>query len=96
VPEPELNEEPEPEGDPLGDADAGSPSTEELIAQLKGGDSPGKSGGGGGGDAAARLVAMNMALDGSSREEVDEHLADEFDLSDRDALLDEVFDRAGK
>jgi hypothetical protein len=45
---------------------------------------------------AARLVALKMALDGSTREEVAGHLADEYGLRDSDALLDEVFARAGK
>jgi len=39
----------------------------------------------------ARLVALNMALEGSSREEIDVHLAENFALRDRSALLDEVF-----
>ena len=39
----------------------------------------------------ARLVALNMALNGTSREETDRYLADNFDLSDRAALLDEVY-----
>jgi hypothetical protein len=94
-PEPEPEPGPDPEPEPGDEPGADSPSTDELIAQLKGGDSPAKSGGGGEGDAAARLVAMKMALDGSSREEVDGHLAEEFDLADRDALLDEVFARVG-
>lgn len=39
----------------------------------------------------ARLIALNMALNGQSREETDKYLAENFDLSDRDALLDEVY-----
>jgi DivIVA domain-containing protein len=39
----------------------------------------------------ARLVALNMALDGSSREETERHLAEHFDLRDRRALVDEVY-----
>ncbi len=38
----------------------------------------------------ARLVALNMALNGTSREETDRYLAENFDLTDRDGLLDEV------
>lgn len=38
----------------------------------------------------ARLVAMNMLLNGQSREETDRYLAENFDLSDREGLLDEV------
>jgi DivIVA protein len=40
----------------------------------------------------ARLIALNMALDGTSREETDRYLAENFKLSDRDALLDEVYE----
>ncbi|MGZ4232603.1 MAG: DivIVA domain-containing protein [Solirubrobacteraceae bacterium] len=40
----------------------------------------------------ARLIALNMALDGTSREETDRYLAENFRLSDRDALLDEVYE----
>jgi cell division septum initiation protein DivIVA len=39
----------------------------------------------------ARLIALNMALNGQSREETDKYLAENFDLSDREALLDEVY-----
>jgi vacuolar-type H+-ATPase subunit H len=46
--------------------------------------------------AAVRLVAMKMALDGSSREEVDRHLAESYGPGDRSALLDEVFSRVEK
>jgi hypothetical protein len=40
----------------------------------------------------ARLIALNMALDGTSREETDRYLAANFNLSDRAALLDEVYE----
>ncbi len=39
----------------------------------------------------ARLIALNMALNGQSRAETDKYLAENFDLNDRDALLDEVY-----
>ncbi len=39
----------------------------------------------------ARLVALNMALSGESREQTDRYLADSFQLSDRAKLLDEVY-----
>jgi hypothetical protein len=43
----------------------------------------------------ARLVALNMALNGTSREETDRYLAENFELHDREALLDEVYARVG-
>jgi hypothetical protein len=39
----------------------------------------------------ARLVALNMALNGTSREETDRYLAINFGLSDRAQLLNEVY-----
>jgi len=39
----------------------------------------------------ARLIALNMALNGQTREETDKYLAENFDLSDRATLLDEVY-----
>ena len=47
-------------------------------------------------DQAARLVAMKMVLDGSSRKDIAKHLAANYELSDTDKLLDAVFERAGK
>jgi outer membrane biosynthesis protein TonB len=100
VPEPTPDPVPEPAPPPdEGDVpSAGRASTEELIEQLKSADSGETTGAAtNGGDAAgARLVAMKMALDGASREEVDAHLAESFDLADREALLDEVFARVGR
>jgi DivIVA domain-containing protein len=39
----------------------------------------------------ARLIALNMALNGTPREETDRYLADNFALRDRSSLLDEVY-----
>jgi DivIVA domain-containing protein len=39
----------------------------------------------------ARLIALNMALNGQSREETERYLAENFDLADRARLLDEVY-----
>lgn len=45
----------------------------------------------GGDDDGARLIALNMALNGTSREETDRYLAENFKLTDRRGLLDEVY-----
>jgi DivIVA domain-containing protein len=47
----------------------------------------------GGGDDldGARLIALNMALNGEPREQADRYLVENFDLSDREKLLDEVY-----
>ncbi len=39
----------------------------------------------------ARLIALNMALNGTPRDETDRYLSENFELSDRGALLDEVY-----
>jgi DivIVA domain-containing protein len=39
----------------------------------------------------ARLIALNMALNGTPREETDRYLAENFRLADRGGLLDEVY-----
>jgi hypothetical protein len=110
TPEPQPPDVPEPQ--PPGPEIEGRPSTEELIEQLKGaGGSAGtaepasasgengteSAAAGGEADAAAiRLVAMKMALDGSSRDEVERHLAETYGAGDRGDLLDEVFSRVAK
>jgi cell division septum initiation protein DivIVA len=39
----------------------------------------------------ARLIALNMALNGTPREEVDRYLSENFDLNDRAGLIEEVY-----
>ncbi len=39
----------------------------------------------------ARLIALNMALNGESRAEADRYLAENFQLADRQKLIDEVY-----
>ncbi len=47
-------------------------------------------------EAGARLIALNMALSGTPREETAAYLAEHFALADPDALLDDVYERAGR
>ena len=54
-----------------------APEAQEQPAR-KGGDAP-------------RLIALNMMLDGSSREEVSRYLDENFDLDDPGEILDEVW-----
>jgi DivIVA domain-containing protein len=49
-----------------------------------------------GDEAGARLIALNMALSGTPREETARYLAEHFTLADPDALLDDVYARAGE
>jgi hypothetical protein len=39
----------------------------------------------------ARLVALNMALNGESRDDAERYLAENYQLADREKLIDEVF-----
>jgi DivIVA domain-containing protein len=49
-----------------------------------------------GDEAGARLIALNMALSGTPREETARYLSEHFELADADALLDDVYERAGQ
>jgi DivIVA domain-containing protein len=65
-------------------AAAPAPVTDEPAAAAPNGD-----------DAGARLTALNMALSGTPREETARYLAEHFTLPDAEALLDDVYARAG-
>jgi hypothetical protein len=47
-------------------------------------------------EAGARLVALNMALEGSPRDATARYLEEQFELPGLDALLDDVYASAGK
>jgi hypothetical protein len=47
-------------------------------------------------EAGARLVALNMALEGSPRDATARYLAEQFELPDLDGLLADVYASAGK
>jgi len=68
-----------------GEAGAESPVAVEPASEQP------ESGGAEGDTEGARLIALNMALNGSPRDETDAYLAENFDLSDRARLLDEVY-----
>jgi cell division septum initiation protein DivIVA len=62
----------------------GSPAPEiSPVAESSGGSSEDMEG--------ARLIALNMALNGTPREETDRYLGENFHLPDRQDLLDEVY-----
>jgi len=75
--------EPEPEPEP-----APEPTPEPEPAAAEGGRSIR-------GAEGARLIALNMALNGTPRDETARYLAQNFELDDQDALLDEVYARVG-
>jgi hypothetical protein len=106
---PEPEPEPAGEAPPEPEQSQGGTSTDDLIAQLRGaGDGAAAeakedpvaaepSATGGPDQGAARLVAMNMALEGAEREAIAARLAEEFDgLDDLGGLVDEVLERAGR
>lgn len=104
VPEPEPPPVPEPAPDPVPDPvpgpepvpEPGPEPAPEPSPPPDEGTPPSAANGTRSPDAvAARLVAMNMALAGSARQEIDAKLAAEFELEDREALIDEVLARAG-
>jgi hypothetical protein len=98
--ETEIEPEPEPEPEP---AATGGASTDDLIAQLKGGapetEAPGAAPTAPDASVdrgAIRLVALNMALDGADRDTIGAQITDEFgDVADLDELLDDVLARTG-
>src|SRR5829696_1670048 len=82
APEPEdfAAAEPEPQTEP-------EPEPEPEPEQPPAGDAD---------EAAARIIALNMALGGSSREETAAYLAENFALADPGALLDDVYAKVGR
>ncbi len=78
-----------------GQLDAPETSAAPPGAASQGNQPPDGSGGPNGEDEGARLIALNMALDGRPREETDRYLAENFRLSDRRGLLDEVYASVG-
>jgi hypothetical protein len=83
--EPELTAEPEPIAKPE--------PTAELPAEPAAETSEAATSPAGDGHEGARVIALNMALNGSSREETARYLSENFELEDPEALLDEVYAR---
>jgi hypothetical protein len=85
----------EPRGPDVTEA-AGPDAGESLAADM--GEAPSPDPGeaaAGGGSEGARVIALNMALGGTPREQTARYLAENFELEDPDALLDDVYSRAG-
>jgi outer membrane biosynthesis protein TonB len=105
VPEPEPPDVPEPTPDPVPDpVPTPEPVPEPTPDPMPEPEPPPDEGtpptagnGGRSKDAvAARLVALNMALEGASRQQIDAKLASDYELEDRAKLLDDVLAAAGK
>ena len=94
VPEPEPPLIPEPTPPP----DEGTPPQIESEPEpaAKGNGAAPDAGAKSDDSAGARLVAMNMALDGASREEIEAHLAENYALGDAGSLVDDVLALSSK
>jgi DivIVA domain-containing protein len=79
-------EEPEPEAEPEPEEEV---EPEALTPRPK------PAGDGDRASEGARLIALNMALSGTPREETARYLRENFALDDQDALLDEVYAKVG-
>ena len=78
----------EPGPSPEPEVVAGPEPAPEPVAQAE----PSRNGD----EAGARLIALNMALSGTPREETAAYLAEHYDLADADALLDDVYSQVGQ
>jgi hypothetical protein len=85
TPAPAPEPEPEPELDPEPPPEPESPGAPEAPVSPPAGN---------GNDAAARLVAMKLAVDGKDRTAIEAELNEKFGAADRAALLDDVLSRA--
>lgn len=92
-PEDEYEDE-EGDEDDAGDEDfASEVPEEEALESGEPAQAPAATVAGGEG---ARLIALNMALNGTPREETAKYLAENFELADQDAILDDVYSRVGQ
>jgi hypothetical protein len=74
--------EPAPTESPAAETDSPAPATNGAARS--------------GDEAGARLVALNMALEGTPREETAAFLAEHYEVADLDVLLDDVYASAGR
>ena len=102
VSEPLVAHDEDADADLVADGDGPDTAVEEVEAAEEEPEpepEPATGGGGGGrsirGAEGARLIALNMALNGTPRDETARYLSQNFELDDQDALLDEVYARVG-
>jgi hypothetical protein len=89
VPPPDVEQEPQEPEAPV--EEDGGGTRDEAPAGLNG--HPGAAASG---SAGARLIALNMALNGTPREETASYLRENFELDEPEQLLDDVYARAGR
>ena len=92
--------EPRPEPPAPAEEPAAEPATEETAVEEAPTEKPAAAASkepaatasaSGAGHEGARVIALNMALNGASREETARYLSENFELDDPEALLDEVY-----
>ena len=86
-------QEPEPQPEPEPELDPEPPPEPETRGAPEAPISPPS---GNGDDAAARLVAMKLAVEGNDRPAIEALLNEKFGAADRSALLDDVLSRAAR
>jgi len=88
-------EDAEPVETPAGQAEE-EPAAEEPATEVAPADEPeAEASRSSDGAEGARLIALNMALNGTPRDETSRYLEENFDLDDRETILDEVYARVG-
>jgi vacuolar-type H+-ATPase subunit H len=93
LPKSETEEAPAPPPEPEPEPEPGEPEPEESPGAPEAPISPPAPNGN---DAAARLVAMKMAVEGMGRDRIEVELNEKFGPDDRSALLDDVLHRASR
>lgn len=95
APEQDVAVEPEPALDPDARAEEDTAVVETMEGPPEEEAEPEPAAGSGSATSSdgARLIALNMALNGTPREETAAYLAENFGLRDSDALLDDVYSR---
>ena len=98
APEPEAEAEPEPESERPPQPPTEPRPEPKPVPPEEPPPAPPESAAGqptGDGHEGARVIALNMALNGSPRDETARYLGENFELENPDALLDEVYARVG-
>ena len=93
--QPDSSAEAPPPSEPDAVADASEQSSPDVSAETSAPSKPDDTPPPGPEAEGARVIALNMALNGASREETASYLSENFELEDPEALLDDVYARAG-
>ena len=80
-----------PSGEPFEESAAVAGATAAEVLADPASQAPASAPTNGGDDESARLIALNMVMNSTPREEIDRYLAENFRLTDRRGLLDEVY-----